>query len=62
MAVKLAPKSQQPKGGFQHPKHLLGYDDKEHLAFNLAKGLYMTREVCVSPSSEIYDPKYLNGA
>lgn len=61
---RLAPKSEQPVGGYKHPKHLLAYGPV-HRAYSALKeqltgdGFYETNEYCISPSSKLYDPKFL---
>ena len=56
--IKLAPKSQQPKGGFMHPSHLLAYGPT-HRRWTMS-GWQEDNRYCVSPSSSIYDPRLLN--
>lgn len=45
--MRLAPKNEQPRGGYMHPKHLLAY------------GADKSERYCVAPSHSLYDAKYL---
>lgn len=58
--LRLAPKSEQPAGGFKHPRHLLAHGPK-HLAWSALAGWYETNEYCVSPSCSFYNKALLNG-
>lgn len=60
MNLTLAPKHEQPIGGYKHPLHLLAYGPR-YMAFGGGR-YYETNRYCVAPSCSIYDAKMLRGA
>ena len=56
---RLAPKSEQPKGGFMHPKHLLAYGPP-HRVWTYFDGWVERNTYCVAPSHGLYDARLLN--
>lgn len=58
MNLRLAPKSEQPKGGYMHPGHLLAYGPT-HRRWTAGSGWQESDRYCVSPSSAIYDGRLL---
>ena len=58
MTLRLAPKADQPRGGFMHPRHLLAYGPT-HRRWSVGEGWQDDDRYCVSPSSSLYDARLL---
>lgn len=59
MELKLAPKSQQPKGGFMGSKHLLAFGPI-HMAWNAGQGWHERNTYSIAPNASIYEARLLN--